>query len=293
MSSNPYDFLDYKDNYDIREPINSYNERIYDNPEKEFQEYKRNIYNSNLDPDMKLALIRTKRELIQKQKNKQKEQEEKIQRINLVIPIKLWLNMDDFTKISNEYKTKILSKVENWVNKQIELILLDTEPLYYLFEFFDWLEENKKIVSSKNLKQIFSSSNPEEFIDYKEMMDQIKLYSIQEEKKRIEHELQKQRELQELEQKQKELQEQQTYEINLRNENIKPLLMNLNKISGFDVKINTLKQNIMTPINEFCSLNTDYILLSDELYNETLKFINSIRIKPTEKTQILQLCKNI
>lgn len=291
MSSNTNDFIDYDD--DVRDPMNSFNDCIYGDPEVEFRNYKKKIYNSNMDPDMKLALVKSKRQEILNQKNKLKEQDEKIQRINLIIPIKIWLKKDDYIKISNEDKNHILSKVELWVDKKIEMILLDTVPLFHLFELFDWMEETKKIVDSKNIKKIFGPSKPDEFIDYKEMMDQIKLYSIQEEKKRIEQELQKQRELEEFYQKQKELQEQQTNEINLRNENIKPLLMNLNKISGFDSKISTLKQNILLPINNFCSLETNNILLSEELYNEIFKFINSIRIKPTEKTQILELFKII
>ena len=70
------------------------------------------------------------------------------------------------------------------------------------------------------------------------------------------------------------------------------LILNLNKLSTYDKETKQLKGIVLSPINNYVELITDYIEISnDETLTQFVKFINSIRIVKDVKEQILNLIK--
>ena len=62
-------------------------------------------------------------------------------------------------------------------------------------------------------------------------------------------------------------------------------------MSFFDCLIKNLKDSLNEPIEKYCNLQTENIVLNEELYNNAIKFINSIRINLQHKESIIELCK--
>ena len=91
--------------------------------------------------------------------------------------------------------------------------------------------------------------------------------------------------------KQEELEKIKLQEIVIRNEKVKLLLFNLNKMIGFDCEIKNLKDSLNVPIEKYCNLENELIVMDEKLYNNTIKFINSIRINKQDKESIIKLCK--
>jgi hypothetical protein len=261
------------------------------NNENEFEMFKNQILMDNsLDSTMKQIIIDSRSDFIKRQKQKIEENTQKILKINLIVPLQIKLKDVGFNKISTENKEKILLLIDKWVDDKINLISLDSESLYQLYELVDQIGLEKKIKTEK-IKNIFAPTNPDEFIELIEMMEIIKNQSIQEENKRIQKELELKKIQEENEIKQKELELLKIQEINSRNEHVKLLLFNLNKISGYDCEIKNLKNNLESPVDKYCNLETDQILLNDNVYTNTIKFIKSIRMGLQDKETLLNICK--
>ena len=261
------------------------------NNENEFEMFKNQILMDNsLDSTMKQIIIDSRSDFIKRQKQKIEENTQKILKINLIVPLQIKLKDVGFNKISTKNKEKILLLIDKWVDDKINLISLDSESLYQLYELVDQIGLEKKIKTEK-IKNIFAPTNPDEFIELIEMMEIIKNQSIQEENKRIQKELELKKIQEENEIKQKELELLKIQEINTRNEQVKLLLFNLNKISGYDCEIKNLKNNLELPVNKYCNLETDQILMDENVYTNTIKFIKSIRMGLQDKETLLKKCK--
>lgn len=93
--------------------------------------------------------------------------------------------------------------------------------------------------------------------------------------------------------KQQELEKIKLEEIEIRSEKIKLLLFNLNRMSSFDSKIKNLKESLQESIVKYNDLTTEYIILNNDIYNDTRKFINSIRINSQDKELITELFRSL
>ena len=108
-----------------------------------------------------------------------------------------------------------------------------------------------------------------------------------EENNRIQKELEEKKIKKENELKLKELEEVKLQEKELRHHSIKLLQLNLTKMANFDSGIKDLKEKLEEPIKKYCELETHKIIMSDDIYNDVIKFINSIRIGSHDKELII------
>ena len=282
QNDNNDDNYDYDDD-NVRSPIPSKINCLTDNIviDDEFSKFKQNIiHDETIDEDMKEIIIMSRLEFIGDHENKIKENAEKTNRINLIIPLKIKLYEDDsnFNKIAYDKKEKIINLIDKWINKKINHIELESESLYYLYELIDLMGIEKKITNIQEVKNIFFPSDPDDFIDFVEIINLIKTQLITEENNRI---------IKELELKEFEIFK--IKEIESRQNNIKLLELNLTKISIFDSRIKNLKEKLDEPIKKYYDLEIDKIILSNDIYEETIKFINSIRINHQNRELIIKL----
>jgi hypothetical protein len=278
----------------IRQPLPTKIDCLTGNEEinKEFEKFKKEILSDNsIDKDMQEIIIQSRFEFIKNHEKKIQENTEKIIRVGLIAPLKIKLKDKNFTKISLENIEKIISLIDKWVDMKIQLIKLETDLLYQLFELIDIMYDEKKITDVQKIKNIFIPSNSNEYIELVEIMEIVKTQSILEEKNRIERELEAKRIEKENYDKQQELEKIKLQEIEVRNEKVKLLIYNLNKMAGFDSGIKNLKDSLNEPIKKYCSVDTEFVIVDKIIYNDTIKFINSIRISLQDKESIISLCK--
>jgi hypothetical protein len=295
------DFEDFKDlgdleNFDddIRSPIPSKNDCLagITNVNEEFEQFKKKIMSDkSIDKDMKKIIIQSRFEFIQTHENKLKENAEKAKRINLIIQLKIRLEEKNFTRISIENKEKIINQINKWTNGNINQIQIDADPLYQIYELIDLMEIEKIIENKQEIKNIFIPSNPDEFLELVDLMEVIKTQSIWEETNRIQRELEEKKIKEENELKQKELEKNKLEQIKLRQENIKLLQVNLNKMANFDSGTKNLKEKLEEPVEKYCQMENDKIILPEDIYNDLVKFISSIRISSKDKELIIELLK--
>ena len=280
---------------EVRHPIPSHINCLNgdDDCDEEFKQFKKDILSDKfIDNDMKQIIIQSRIEFIHNHQNKLQENAEKTIRINLIVPLKIKLKDNNYTKISIGDKEKIMILIDKWIdNRNHLLIKIESDSLYQLYELIDLMGDENKIHDIQKIKKIFTPKNPDEFIELIEIMNVIKIQSILEENKRIQKELELKKIEEENAIKLKELEKNKLQEIEIRREGVKLLLFNLNKMSTFDSKIKILKEILEEPIRKYCSLESKQILLGNEIYNDTIKFINSIRINSQDKEFINGLCK--
>lgn len=278
----------------IREPLPTKTDCLlgFENINDEFFKFKKQILSDiSIDKDMKQIIIQSRMEFIKNHEQKLQKNTEKIIRAGLIAPLKIKLKDINFTKISLKNIEKIILLIDKWVDMKIELIELEPDLLYQLYELVDLMEDKKIIHDTQKIKNIFNSSNPDEFIELVEMMEIVKTQSILEEKNRIERELKVKKIEEENYAKQQQLEKIKLQEIEFRNEKVKLLLFNLNKMAGFDSGIKNLKDLLNEPIKKYCNIDTEFVILNENLYNNTIKFINSIRISLQDRESIIKICK--
>lgn len=306
-TDNLVDNLIYSDNYTEYDHLNNFFEdndtrqplpRTIDcltwsqNDNEEFENFKKKILSDDsIDNNMKQIIIQSRIEFIKNHEKKIQQNTEKILRLGIITPLKIKLKDKNFNKISFVNKENIILLIDNWIDMKVEYIKINSEQLYQLYELIDLMENEKKISDTQKIKNIFIPTNPDEFIELVEMMESVKTQSILEEKYRVERELETKRIEDEKKIKQEELEKIKLQEIVIRNEKIKLLLFNLNKMIGFDCEIKNLKDSLNVPIEKYCNLENELIVMDEKLYNNTIKFINSIRINKQDKESIIKLCK--
>lgn len=274
------DFIDVHDDVEdenIRKPIPSFTEKLINDEPDDFEKFKQQIMSDDsIDPSMKQVIIQSRKEFIDNQENKTRTNAEKVIRVGLTAPL--------IVKIKSQqnliFGKKILEQIDRWVDGKIQLIKLDSEPLFMIYEFIDELVNQKKIIESNKLKNIFAPQNPDEYVEYLDMMEVIKTQSIREEEERIKRENEK-----------KEMNERNDKEIRLRETKLSVLNFNLNKLGSIDKEIYELKKQLTEPIGRFISLQTNLIELDLETGEKLIKFLNSIRIKKEDKDMIISLYK--
>lgn len=247
----------------------------------------------SIDKDMKKIIIQSRFEFIQAHENKLKENAEKANRINLVTQLKITLGQNSFTRISNENKVKIIGQIDRWIGGNINQIKIDSDSLYQIYELVDLMGIKKIIIDKQAVKNIFIPSNPDEFLELVDLMEVIKAQSLVEEADRIQKELEKKKIKEQNELKLKLLEENKLEEIKLRQANIKLLQVNLSKMANFDPRTKNLKEKLGEPIEKYCQLENHKIILQEDIYNELVKFIGSIRISSQDKELIIGLFKII
>ena len=130
--------------------------------------------------------------------------------------------------------------------------------------------------SKLKLKEIFKPNNQELFEEYNEIINKsIEEYKLKEEERLKKLELEEQRK------KQKE------EEIKRRMELVNLLIRPMDKLGCYDSKILHLKDEISLSINNYINLQTEKIVLSEELEKKLKHFVNTIRIEIETRNQIL------
>lgn len=269
------------DNDNIRAPIPTMVDKLISyNPEDidEFEIFKQKIeLNDSIDPDLKEIMIQSRKDSIDKFELKSKSNIEKIMRANIIccLSAKLKLNSNNNTGITQQENSFILFKINEWIDGNIKTIKLNSNTLYQLFQIIDIIKNERQNINSIEIKNIFE---PEDYFDYISLVDTIKIIN----KKIAEEKIEK-----------KKLEEEKLDKIKFRQELLSLLMLNLNKLSLFDNKIKTIKDEIEPIINKYINLEIEYIELNNESSENLIKFLNSIRISRENKDNILKLLKII
>ena len=273
--------MNYED--DIRAPIPTIQTRLMGdyNETETIESFSARILNDNsIDPELKQIMIQSKIEENQKKSKKTLEINFRIKEIKYLVNK---LVDPKWNKFNIGLKKYILNQIDLWVQGDINCIVLESEPIYIINELLDDYEEELDTI-----KNIFRPKDNEDYIEYKDMMDQIKICSIKEETERIEiakKKLEKEKLLNE------EKANKQNY-INSRTNQTLPLVQILNKISIIDPQIKILKEKILPSITKYNELITNTIVIDIEFYEQTIKFINSVRISKDDKIAIENLLSN-
>ena len=247
--------------------------------ELSFEQFREQILQDpTIDHDMKQIIIASRQDFITNQEIQAKENGEKTMRLGQIVSFIARIKNKNFLSLSPGQKKYVLESIDNWIDGLIESITLESEILYQLYELIDLMGNEKKITNTTRLKEIFSPTNLDEFNEFVQMMDLVKTKSIEEEEIRIKkaQEQQQQNELAELETKSRE-------------KILFELMMNLNKMSGFDPKTEELRNMLEIPIDNFLKLKSNFIEIDSETCEKTTKFIRSVRINPDNKNVIIGL----
>lgn len=290
-SENEYGYVSDEEN--IRPPIPVKMDRLFSSDSQEdLKTFIQDIMSDKtIEPEMKQIIIESRREFILKEESKAKKRAEIAHRQGILNPLIIKLKDANITKIIPSQKENILIQFYRWINIEIDLIDLESDQLIQLFELIDEMSESNILPFHTDIKNIFIPSNPIEYAELVEIMHIIKAQSIQDEEDRLKK-IQAEEEAIKLEElKIKELEEKKNMLKDSRINQVNLLLINLNKLAGFDPKIKNLKTQLEIPISLYLGLETESIMIESELYQKTIQFINSIRIRKEDKELILSICE--
>lgn len=250
----------------------------------DFNEFKLKIRNDRtLDKQTKLLMIISRKDtLINKAQIKQK----MLDRSKLIVDLKVrllnstrLLNQPNLLNLNLnlEWINDILLKIDDWTNLKIDVIQLDSESLFKIYEIIDSSETCENFVKSKT-KNIFEPFDIIDYLTYSDNANLIKQQIILEQ----EQLLQKQKEENEERERKNEL-------IHTRKLTVEKLIFNLNKIGSYDNNIKELHNNINESVENYIQTNTNYIELDLNNYTKIIEFIKSIRISQDEKDNFEKL----
>lgn len=288
------DFNNFNDNFDdVRQPIPTITEKLIDDVNDNFEEFKRQIMSDNsIDKNLKEVIIKSRQEYIENFENKSKKNMERGFRSGLIVPLIIKIKSPEFKNIPEGQKSIILNNIDKWIDGYIQIVELYAEPMYQIYELIDNLKKSNKIIDSSKLKNIFIPKNYDEYIDLVNTMEIIKTQSIKEEEDRKIREHEKIRLLEEEVKKINELENIKILQIQLREDKLYVLKLNLNKISLIDLETKILKEHLDLPLKNYINLESEFIILDIEIANKFIKFLNSIRIKKEDKENLINLCKS-
>lgn len=271
-----YDYDDEDDN--IRAPIEGTIDRLINDNRygDDFEEFKQQIISDkSIDNNLKQVMIQSKKDLLDKVNESSIFRIEKSIRIGIISSLVTKLKNNNNNKLIPEQCTYILNNIEMWINGTIQIIKLNSETLYVVYELIDDIKKVRKEIDDNKMKNIFEPINYEEYVNYINIINDNKMKILNKEKEDKEKEIEK------------------LNKIKLRQENVEILIHNLNRLSIFEVKIKNLKDEIELPLNKYIQLETDSIELNEKLEQKIKIFINSIRITKDTKDIILNALKII
>lgn len=253
----------FDDNDNVREPMPTIRERIID---KDYDFERSILENNNIDDDMKKILIQSRNDYINDFTMKLRFDPEIAKRSELLKIFshelfKKTINNDMFKYL----QLKIDKKINNYINNTIDIIELDFDDLYEIEIIIN--EMNMPDDIKEKLLTIFKPYDIEQYNDYKIIIEQSKQEYI------------------ELEKKNTLLKEEKIKRETLLN----TVLINLNKLSKLDNSIKILKDTIWDNITDFIELRVEKIILNDNLRDDFIKFIKSIRMTVEDKNIIISL----
>lgn len=293
---NEYDFenndFEYDDEENISIPIPSKFDILIGNEMEEFEVFKRSILSDkSIDQNIKQILIQSRMEQLEKIESKTKINMETAIRSGIVSILIVRLKNDTYTNIGIEQKKYLINQIDKWIDGKIQVIKLESEILFELYELIDTIKIMYPNVDDIKIKNIFEPKNLDDYLNFIDAIEQIKIQSIKEEQERINKKIEKEKIEEELKKIKEEEEEIKNIEIKKRESQLNVLIFNLNKLSFLDIHTKNLKIDLEVHINKFIGLETNYIELKYELYEKICKFINSIRIDKENKQQILSLIK--
>jgi len=278
---------DNNDDDNIRKPIPTITDILIGNDTDEFEKFKYTILSDKLiDNDMKQIIIQSRKEEIEKFDKKSKKNIENAIRSSIIAPLIIRIKDINYNKINLNQKEYLIQQINKWVDENIQIIKLESDTLYEVYELIDMIKIIRSDIDEEKLKNIFKPKNYDDFVCFVDTIEIIKTQSIKEEHERINKKLEKKR-LEEKEEEEKNIQ------IKIRQNLLEILILNLNKLCTFDIQIKSLKKELELPINRFIELETENIELEKSLGEKINKFINSIRIIKENKEKLLNLIKII
>lgn len=282
------DILINDNNYDdvqIHEPIALKKNILINDDEDDFEIFKQSILSDeSIDNDMKQILIQSRKEQLDKIELKSKQNIEKAIRLNIISPLITKLKDNTCFELNNEQKKYIINQISRWTDGTIQKIKLESETLYALIEIIVIVKSTRVDMDDVKIKKIFEPKNQSDYLSYVDMIEEIKTQSIKEEQERINKKIEKAK-LEEENNKAK------MEKIKFREEITRELIMNLYRLGSIDAETKILKSNLVLPLDKFIKLEIEYIEMSQELFLQTQKFINSIRITKENKENILKSIK--
>lgn len=266
----------------IEPPIPSFYDKLIDDEMDGFEKFKQKILSDkSIDKDMKQILIKSRLEAIKKPNIQSKNNIENAIRLGLMSPIIVKLKQEDFNRINLTQKQYVLNQIDDWIENKIQIIKLESETLYEIYQLVDFITSSRIDVNGDKIKKVFEPKNTDDYIQFIDLMEIINAQSIKEEEERIKNKM-----------KETELEEKKIIQINERKTLIEKLLQHLNKLSLMDNDTKILKNEIQQSINDYLNLNTNFINVdTQDLSSKFIKFINSVRIEKENREKIISLIK--
>jgi hypothetical protein len=265
----------YDEFNNIRDPIPSKSDILFDYGTENFEEFKNSILaDETIDNDLKQILIQSRLDIIEKFENESRLNIEKAFRSDTISILIVKLKNTNYNKININQKKYIIQQIDLWIDGYIQKIVLESEILYEIFELIREIKFLRPEICEIKIKNIFEPKNSDDFNSFVNNMETIKEQSIKEEQDRINK----------LEEK--------NNNIKCRKDLVEILIINLNKLSIIDSKTKNLKEHLNIPINKYINLETDFIEINnDEIFTKFIEFVKSIRIE--KKDLIINLIKKI
>lgn len=244
---------------------------------KQFNKFKVNIRSdTRLTGKEKFMLINNARKEME---SKIKYHEESKSRTKIIIDLKVRLSNSKLHKINSVWAKNILEKIKNWENCTVDKIILDSESLYSVYKIID--ESNTCSTPIKSsVKNIFEPYSLEDYLVYSNIMDNVLLQSVEDQKRVLEQKMieeQRERELRDL--------------ILERGKLLEEVIKQMNKISIYDSQVKVLKDEITDSLNKYINLHTEHLIFNEiTIYQKFVQFVKSIRLEQNIKDNILQIC---
>lgn len=226
---------------DIRPPIPTISDKIIDN---NFDDI---LLDETLDEETKQILINSRYEYLLESN---KRNDNIISRKKIFSPLIIEMNKQF---IDPEIKQIIEKNIINYANGDINIIKLDTDIYYEIYNII-------KILNNEKINELIKPYSYYEYYKYIEIIEK----SQQETINRIN-------------------------EISRRETILKPLLENLTRLSKFDPTVKIIKNKFDNNIIDYLNLNTNNILLNNEDKIELLNFIKTIRLTPEQLNALLEI----
>lgn len=199
---------------------------------------------------------------------------------------------DEFNSYCN-VEGLVLS-IQQYLDNIINEIILQSDVCWGIRQNIELLCQ-EDIETKKQLKKIFV---PDSIDDYERFVEMIgvqkqsnEINDLEEINKQIQlqHELEEHEKIKQL--VEEEEQKNKRCEIEKRTTLMNSLFQQLTRLGSYDNSIKELKILITPTIEQYIALETDYVVLTQELYDQIVKFVKQIRLDSTTKEELITAFK--
>lgn len=192
----------------------------------------------------------------------------------------------------NDYcDTQILiQSLDQYSENILDEIILQSDVCWGIRNCIETLCDEDKTTKNQLLK-IFIPDSQEDYDNFVQIVEMQKQTRELQDIEEINRQILLQQELEKQEILKREIEEnnlkQKNEEISRRKNLIDQLLAQLTRLGGYDKNVAELKSQVLHPLNNFCDLTTEKIILNNVLYGTLVSFINGVRLNSGIKEELI------